>query len=265
MARSGGFSPFACCTTGTTVLYRAGQADLFVVWRCTQKDVRRALALVRVWGRIGSRCQRCYQYPRERQTASFGLEQSNAGNSVEVSPSNGEAVHPATPCLKDTRAASCATLPYASKWSRTIIARSSRSRPAVGRCWQIFSKIVFQPCLLAHDSGQTRTASLQDRGLGLSPIELRCQRVASRIRTGVAGSTVPNTGPLYDGHHERHRADSNCRNLGCNQIPCHSATVPYHRAASRHSCRLFTGANGRGTIRTCGGRGRPRRISNPLP
>ena len=57
-------------------------------------------------------------------------------------------LEPATPCLKGTRAASCATLPYASKWSRTIIARSSRSRPAVGRCWQKFNKNCF-PTMLA--------------------------------------------------------------------------------------------------------------------
>ena len=39
--------------------------------------------------------------------------------------------------------------------------------------------------------GQTRTANRQDRGLVLSPIELRHHGVTSRTRTGIAGATVP--------------------------------------------------------------------------
>ena len=68
---------------------------------------------------------------------------------------------------------------YASSGSRTHVSRSSRLRPAVGRRWLVARH------LPGNDSGQTRTANRQVRGLVLFPVELRHRMVVEGLEPSV--------------------------------------------------------------------------------
>src|SRR5229473_183090 len=57
--------------------------NLLRMWEVTQKDVRGALAFVRMWSRDGSGCQRRQEHTCARSTTP-GREASNVGNGVEA-------------------------------------------------------------------------------------------------------------------------------------------------------------------------------------